>query len=121
MVGTRRNLAPVFGADRTTGHKRSRDGGPNLILADVIVSAQSHVMLRNAGNEPARAVGAYATGKPPVQGGVLTCGGPPRVTQHRCKGCSSSCDPARLLFAASDTVRKYKHSNGPILAGSYQN
>ena len=77
MVGTRRNLALVLGADRTTGRERSRDGGPNLILADVIVSAQSHVMLRNAGNEPARAVGACVAGKPPVQGGVLTCGGPP--------------------------------------------
>ena len=75
MVGTRRNLAPVLGADRATGRERSRDGGPNLILADVIVSAQLHVMLRNAGNEPARAVGACATGKPPVLGGPLTCGG----------------------------------------------
>ena len=70
MVGTCRNLVPVLGADRTTGRERSRDGGPNLILADVIV-------LRNAGNEPARAVGACATGKPPVQGGVLTWGGAP--------------------------------------------
>ena len=68
MVGTRRNLAPVLGADGATGRERSRDGGPNLILADVIVNAQSHVMLRNAGNEPARAVGACATGKPPVLG-----------------------------------------------------
>ena len=115
MGGTHRNLAPVLGADRATGRERSRDGGPNLILADVIVNAQSHVMLRNAGNEPARAVGACATGKPPVLGHADVWGG------HRCRGCSSSCDTARLLFAASDTVRKYKHSNGPILAGSYQN
>ena len=68
MVGTCRKLAPVLGTDRATGHERSRDGGPNLILADVVVSAQSHVMSRNAGNEPARAVGACATGKPPVLG-----------------------------------------------------
>ena len=75
MGGTHRNLAPVLGADRTTGCERSRDGGPNLILADVIVSAQSHVMLRNAGDEPARAVKARVAGKPPVRGGVLTWGG----------------------------------------------
>ena len=75
MVGTRRNLAPVLGADGATGRERSRDGGPNLILADVIVSAQSHVMLRNAGNEPARAVGACATGKPPVLGHADVWGG----------------------------------------------
>ena len=75
MVGTSRNLAPVLGADRATGRERSRDGGPNLILADVIVSAQSHVMLRNAGNEPACAVGACATGKPPVLGHADVWGG----------------------------------------------
>ena len=75
MVGTRRNLAPVLGADGATGRERSRDGGPNLILADVIVSAQSHVMLRNAGNEPARAVGACTTGKAPVLGHADAWGG----------------------------------------------
>ena len=74
MVRTRRNLAPVLGADRATGRERSSDGGPNLILADVIVSAQSHVMPRNARNKPARAVGACATGKPPVLGQGM-CGG----------------------------------------------
>ena len=98
MVGTRRNLAPVLGADGATGRERSRDGGPNLILADVIVSAQSHVMLRNAGNEPARAVGACVAGKPPVQAGVLTCGEALRATLHRCRG-------AAPATTASDTVR----------------
>ena len=75
MVRTRRNLAPVLGANRTTGCERSRDGGPNLILVDVIVSAQSHVMPRNAGKEPARVVGACATGKPPDLGHADVWGG----------------------------------------------
>ena len=94
MVGTRRNLTPVLGADRTTGRKRSRDGGPNLILADVIVSAQSHVMLRNAGNEPARAVGACATGKPPDLGHADVWGGTAREAasqlglQHQLQPCT---------------------------------
>ena len=91
MVGTRRNLAPVLGADGATGRERSRDGGPNLILADVIVSAQLHVMLRNAGNEPACAVGACVAGKQPVQGGVLTCGGPPlQGVQLQLRYCTST-------------------------------
>ena len=94
MVGTRRNLAPVLGADRATGRERSRDGGPNLILADVIVSAQSHVMPRNAGNEPARAVGACATGKPPVLGHADVWGGTAREAasqlglQHQLQPCT---------------------------------
>ena len=104
MGGTRRNLAPVLGADRTTGCERSRDGGPNLILADVIVSAQSHVMLRNAGNKPARAVGACATGEAPVLGHADVWGGAQRAKQRHSWDCSTSCSPARLLFATSVTV-----------------
>ena len=75
MDGTRRNLAPVLGADRTTGCERSRDGGPNLIPPNVILSARAYVSARRAGDEPARAVKARVAGKPPVQGGVLTWGG----------------------------------------------
>ena len=104
MGGTRRNLAPVLSADRTTGCERSRDGGPNLILPDVILSARAYVSARRAGDKPARAVKARVAGKPPVQRGVLTWGVALLVTLHCCRGCSSSCDPARLLFAASDTV-----------------
>ena len=105
MGGTRRNLAPVLGADGATGRERSRDGGPNLILADVIVSAQSHVMLRNAGSKPARAVGACATGKAPVLGHAdVWGGGAQRAKQRHSWDCSTSCSPARLLFATSVTV-----------------
>ena len=104
MGGTRRNLAPVLGADRTTVYERSRNGGPNLIPRDVILSVRAYVSARRAGDEPARAVKTRVAGKPPVQGDVLTWGGALRVTLHRCRGCSSSCGPARLLFAASDTV-----------------
>ena len=90
MVGTGRNLAPVLGADRTTGRERSRDGGPNLILADVIVNAQSHVMLRNAGNEPVHAVGACATGKPPVLGHADVWGPPLQGVQLQLRYCTST-------------------------------
>ena len=75
MGGTRRNLAPVLGADRTTAYERSRDGGPNLIPRDVILSVRAYVSARRAGDEPARAVKARVAGKPPVQGDVLTWGG----------------------------------------------
>ena len=75
MGGTRRNLAPVLGADRTTAYKRSRNGGPNLIPRDVILSVQAYVSTRRAGDEPARAVKARVTGKLPVKGDVLTWGG----------------------------------------------
>ena len=75
MGGTRRNLAPVLGADRTTGCERSRDGGPNRIPPNVILSARAYVSARRAGDEPARAVKARVAGKPPVRGGVLTWGG----------------------------------------------
>ena len=75
MGGTHRNLAPVLGADRTTGCERSRDGGPNRIPPNVILRARAYVSARRAGDEPARAVKAHVAGKPPVQGGVLTWGG----------------------------------------------
>ena len=94
MVGARRNLAPVLGAGRVTGRERSRDGGPNLILANVIVSTQSHVMLRNAGNEPARGVGACATSKPPVLEHADVWGGTAREAasqlglQHQLQPCT---------------------------------
>ena len=68
MAETRRNLAPVLGADKTTGRGRSGDGGPNLIPPDVILSARVHVSARSAGNKLPRAVGACAAGKPPVLG-----------------------------------------------------
>ena len=75
MGGTRRNLAPVLSADRTTGCEQSRDVGPNRIPPNVILSARAYVSARRAGDEPARAVRARVAGKPPVRGGVLTWGG----------------------------------------------
>ena len=75
MGGMHRNLAPVLGADRTTGCERSRDGGPNLIPTDVILSARAYVSTRRAGDKPARAVKMRVAGKPLVQRGVLTWGG----------------------------------------------
>ena len=103
MVGMRRNLAPVLGPNRATGHERSKDGGPNLILANVIMSAQSHVMPRNAGNDR-RMLWERV---PPVNRrfwGTLTCGGAQRAKQRNSWDCSTSCSPAHLLFATSVTV-----------------
>ena len=104
MVGTRHNLAPVLGADRATGHERSRDGGPNLILADVIMSAQSHVMPHNAGNEPARGVGVCATGEPPVLGhtdvlGGIACKAASQLgLQHQLQPCTPAvCDQCHCM------------------------
>ena len=103
MVGTRRNLAPVLSANKATGRERSRDGRPSLILADVIVSAQLHVMPRNAGNKP----GVLWERVPPVNRrswGTLTCGQAQRAKQRHSWDCSTSYSPARLLFATGVTV-----------------
>ena len=75
MGGTRRNLAPVLGADRTTGCGRSRDGEPNLIPPNVILRERAYVSARHAGDKPARAVKARVTGKLPVQRGRADVGG----------------------------------------------
>ena len=58
-------------------------------------------MLDSAGSEPAHAVGACATGKPPVQGHADVWGGgggAPRVTLRHCRGCSASSNSARVLL-----------------------
>ena len=96
MDGTRRNLAPVLGADGATGRERSRDGRPNPIPRDVILSVRAYVSARRAGDEPARAVKARVAGKPPVQGDMLTWGGtardaaPPQGVQHQLRSCTST-------------------------------
>ena len=68
MVKARRNLAPVLGADRTTGHELDETGAYRLTFADVTTDRQAHEMPGSAGGEPARAVGACTAGKPPALG-----------------------------------------------------
>ena len=121
MAETHRNLAPVLDADRTTG--LGVMGLANLVgyrFADVTASGRARDTPGNAGCEPARAVGCVSPVNRRFKGRADVWGGAPRDVAPL-QGCSASCDPARLLFAASDTVRDYEHSNGPILAGSYQN
>ena len=75
MAKARRNLTPVLGADRTAGRERDGAGRSCLTFADVTAGGQAYEMPDRAGGEPARAVGACATGKPPVQGHADMWGG----------------------------------------------
>ena len=86
-----------MGATGLVDHVRHR-------FADVTMGRQVREMPDSTGCEPARAVEACAAGKLPVQRHADVWGAP-RVTLRHCRGSSASCDPARLLFAASDTVR----------------
>ena len=49
MVKARCNLAPVLGADRTTGRERDGAGGSRLTFADVTAGRQAHEMPGSAG------------------------------------------------------------------------
>ena len=66
MAKTRRNLVPVLGADRTAGCECNGAGGSRLTFADVTAGGQAYEMPGSMGGEPAHAVGACATGEPPV-------------------------------------------------------
>ena len=68
MVKARRNLAPVLRTDRTASREHDGAGISRLTFADVTVGGQAYEMPGSTGGEPARTVGACATGKPPVHG-----------------------------------------------------
>ena len=68
MVKAHRNLAPVLGANRAMCRERDGAGRSCLTFADVTTDRQAHEMPGSTGGEPARAVGACATSKPPALG-----------------------------------------------------
>ena len=94
MVKARHNLAPVLGANRTTGRECDGAGGSRLTFADVTAGKQEHEMPGSAGGEPARAVGACAAGKPPIQRHANVWEGTARNTvplqgvQHQLRPCT---------------------------------
>ena len=96
MVKARRNLAPVLGADRTVSREHDGAGGSRLTFADVTVGGQAYEMPGSTGGEPARAVGACATNKPPVHGHADVWEGTMRDTaslrgvEHQLRPCLST-------------------------------
>ena len=76
MAEVRRNRVSVLGADRTTGHERDGVGGSRLTFADDTTGRRAHKTLGSVEGKPARAVGACATGKPPVLGHADVWGPP---------------------------------------------
>ena len=62
-ANARRNLALVLGADRTVGCEHNGAGRSRLTSANVTAGGEAYEMPGSTGGEPARAVGACATGK----------------------------------------------------------
>ena len=75
MAKARCNLAPVLTADRTAGRERDGAGRSRPTSADVIAGGKVYGMPGSTGGEPACAVGACTTGKPPAQGHADVLGG----------------------------------------------
>ena len=103
MGKAHRNLALVLRADRATDHERDGVGGSRLTFAEVTTNGQTRKTPDSMGNELARAVGECTASKPPVLGNADMLVAPHTIPHCR-RGCSASCDPARLLSATSDTA-----------------
>ena len=67
MVKVHRNLVLVLGADEMAGLERGGAGRSRLTFAGVTAGGRVYEMPVAWGGKPARAVGACAAGKPPVQ------------------------------------------------------
>ena len=105
MAEAHHNLAPVLKADRATG--LGMTGLTDLIghrFADVTAGGQAREMPGNADCKAARAVGCVSPVNRRFKGHADVWEAP-RVMLRHCKGFSASCDPARVLVAASGTVR----------------